>query len=128
MPLDMDDPREWLALAVADLAAAKLLVVHSQHSVVRLGCFHIQQAAEKALKAVLVANGVNPPRTHDIGRLLRLCSRDADLDLLYEPLDSTTYFAVEIRYGDFDLPPTREIEHLLHAVDRLLEWVSTRIG
>jgi HEPN domain-containing protein len=75
-----------------------------------------------------VADGISPPRTHDIGRLLRLCPGDSTFELLYESLDSTTYFAVEIRYGDLDLPPTREIEQMVRSVDRLLEWVATRIG
>ena len=29
-------------------------------------CFHAQQAAEKALKAVLVAQGVEPPSIHNL--------------------------------------------------------------
>ena len=32
-------------------------------------CFHAQQAAEKAIKAVLVAEGADLPRTHDLGVL-----------------------------------------------------------
>ncbi len=36
-------------------------------------CFHAQQAAEKYLKAFLVARSESPPRTHDLGALLGLC-------------------------------------------------------
>jgi HEPN domain-containing protein len=34
--------------------------------------FHLQQAAEKALKAVLVAHGSQVPRTHDLDHLVEL--------------------------------------------------------
>ena len=37
-------------------------------------CFHAQQAAEKALKTLLIANGLLV-RTHDLLRLLRLAER-----------------------------------------------------
>lgn len=33
-------------------------------------CLHAQQAAEKALKGVLIHAGVDPAHTHDIHRLL----------------------------------------------------------
>jgi HEPN domain-containing protein len=35
------------------------------------GCLLAQQAAEKAIKAVLVAEDVDPPKLHDLRRLLR---------------------------------------------------------
>ena len=35
-------------------------------------CFHAQQAAEKAVKAVLVAGGIEPSRTHDLARFEQL--------------------------------------------------------
>lgn len=43
-------------------------------------CFHAQQAAEKYLKAYLVLQGSIPPRTHDLGLLLRL-AKDFDMAL-----------------------------------------------
>jgi HEPN domain-containing protein len=36
-------------------------------------CFHAQQAAEKALKAFLIAKSEEPPRTHSIEVLLERC-------------------------------------------------------
>jgi HEPN domain-containing protein len=37
-------------------------------------CFHAQQAAEKLLKALLVARGEVVPRTHDLSALLGCCT------------------------------------------------------
>ena len=35
-------------------------------------CFHAQQGAEKYLKALLVANSMAPPKTHNLAKLLEL--------------------------------------------------------
>ena len=61
-------PQDWLRHARSDLLLARtrktraLLYAHL--------CFHAQQAAEKALKAVLLAHGIQVPRTHDMAFLI----------------------------------------------------------
>lgn len=60
--------RRWLGwadedLALARSAAADLAVVS------RGACVWAHQAAEKALKAVLVAADIDPPKTHNLVRL-----------------------------------------------------------
>jgi HEPN domain-containing protein len=59
----------WLHLAHEDLAAAEHLAdaAHLPH---RVACLMAQQAAEKAIKAVLVAEDMDPPKLHDLRRLL----------------------------------------------------------
>ncbi len=62
------DPAEWLSRARADLRAAELLRLDPGLPQWPAG-FHLQQAAEKAFKAVLVANGRPAPRSHDLEQL-----------------------------------------------------------
>lgn len=64
-------PEQWLDFAESDLALARLA---SQMESVRAEhvCFHAQQAAEKAIKAVLRARGLEFPLTHDLELLLEL--------------------------------------------------------
>ena len=64
-----DDPQEWLNRAMSDIAHAKArgLGVYLEDL-----CFNAQQAAEKALKALLLHQNVRFPYVHDIGELLRL--------------------------------------------------------
>jgi HEPN domain-containing protein len=38
-----------------------------------ISVFHCQQCAEKALKAFLVFNNIEPPKIHDLIKLLKLC-------------------------------------------------------
>lgn len=63
------DARAWMRFASVDMAAARLLV--EAEGLSGVVAFHAQQCAEKALKAVLVADGREVPRIHDLLVLVR---------------------------------------------------------
>jgi HEPN domain-containing protein len=65
---DLDPVDEWLQFARNDLRSARTLLADDEIPP-PIPCFHAQQAAEKALKAVLIATGVNPPKVHVSGKL-----------------------------------------------------------
>jgi HEPN domain-containing protein len=90
--------------------------------------FHLQQAVEKALKAVLSSNAIVFRRTHDIAELLDLL---ADSGLPPPPeaetLDELNPYAVEARYGlvnssGFDRQKIRMTVRLV------LAWAEERIA
>jgi len=58
----------WLALAQADATVLAWIVAQGDAppELLGLACFHGQQAAEKALKAVLAAWALPQPRSHDL--------------------------------------------------------------
>lgn len=62
---------QWMRWARADLAVTEL--IDDQRLAPEIIAFHAQQAAEKALKALLVLRQTEYPRTHDLGTWLRLC-------------------------------------------------------
>jgi HEPN domain-containing protein len=63
---ELDEPvRYWLELALEDLEAARYLAADPALAA-RLAAGLAQQAAEKALKAVIAASGREPPRSHDL--------------------------------------------------------------
>jgi HEPN domain-containing protein len=101
--------RRWLAKAESDLTAAqRLLEGGGPYDAV---CFHAQQAAEKALKALLAVADAPIPRTHNLEDLLAEClaffrGRTAS-DLEACDLTSLTAFAVESRY-DIEFWPERD--------------------
>src|SRR5579875_1020980 len=70
-------PREgahrWLIRARSNLARAELAKVPEM--VLEDYCFDAHQAAEKALKSVLIANGARPPRSHDLGELVGVLAK-----------------------------------------------------
>src|SRR5664280_107092 len=57
----------WLARAREDLQMAEAL---AKAELATWGvCYHAQQSLEKGLKALLVATGADPPRSHNLVRL-----------------------------------------------------------
>jgi HEPN domain-containing protein len=65
---DLDPVDEWLQFARNDLRSARTLSADEQIPP-PIPCFHAQQAIEKALKALLIAQGINPPKVHVLGKL-----------------------------------------------------------
>lgn len=60
-------PSGLLDLATADLDTARRLIVPGLY---HNACYHAQQTAEKALKAVLLHEITTFPKTHDLSRLV----------------------------------------------------------
>lgn len=64
--------------AKTDFSAAKLLFANynsgSGEIDLEVVCFHLQQTAEKCLKAVLSKNSINYPRVHDLELLINYFS------------------------------------------------------
>lgn len=54
-PESLELAEAWLAKSRSDLATARLLIL-GHEPYLDTGCYHCQQAAEKALKAWLTAN------------------------------------------------------------------------
>ena len=90
--------------------------------------FHLQQAAEKALKAWLAMLGETYPLTHNLATLLGLLS-DCHVETgAYEHVTDLTRFAVEFRYeaaSDADIDQLAAIRAtvlaLVGEVRRLLD-------
>ena len=66
----------------------------------RQACWHAQQAAEKALKAVLIFLEIDFPRTHDLNILRNLVPEHWELQTTHPDLASLTGWAVEARYPE----------------------------
>ena len=62
-----DDPREWLNRARSNLAMAKNRVPGAYLEDL---CFQAQQAAEKAVKAVMISRNIDFPYVHNLALLL----------------------------------------------------------
>jgi len=69
-PFGPDSPDLWMDYAKNDLRMAEDGVKRGYR--LESLCFHAQQAAEKALKAVLVQRRILFPKSHDLERLMDL--------------------------------------------------------
>ena len=92
--------------------------------------FHVQQAAEKALKAWLCARDVIYPMTHELTRLLALLENQSAEVEKFWPLVQYTMFAVQARYEEgvteLDEPINRAAE--VENVRALLAHVEQMIA
>ena len=91
----------WLEKADEDWKSAEWLL-QEESPVVTPSLFHLQQAAEKWLKAYLVSRGIAFERRHDLLYLLELTASPS-LSPHVATLAELTPFAVEFRYPG-DLP------------------------
>jgi HEPN domain-containing protein len=85
------EAERWLAASREDLAASRHVAAGGFHAA---ACFHAQQAAEKAMKAVHFARGARVVLGHSVHKLIEslgpstltsFVSAARELDLLYIP-------------------------------------------
>ncbi len=118
-----DDPIEWLSRAQSNLiqARARLEGVYLEDL-----CFAAQQAAEKAVKAVLLHEGVEFPYVHHLTALLAYAERAG----LAVPDDVAqagrlTRYAVATRYPGFPEPVTEEeYAQALSIAETVVQWAQ----
>jgi HEPN domain-containing protein len=125
MNAEMDLARQWLAKAENDLLNADNNL-KSEIVPYDTVCFHCQQAAEKLLKAYLVARGVRPPFTHDLLLLLEeVLPHRADAEMLRDDLALLMPYAVGVRYPDEMFMPSQEDAcEARQAAQHVLEWLK----
>jgi len=93
----LSESQRWLRWAREDLTLAQHAL--ADREVVRRGaCTWAHQAAEKAVKALLVSAGTDPPKIHDLSRLARLTDDPARARLTTLELVEGTRWAIEGRY------------------------------
>ncbi len=114
----------WLVKARGDLLAAETLAA-PEVAQRDIAIYHCQQAAEKAIKGLLVYRELPFQKTHDLERLLELARDDANsLSDLDEHARTLTPYAVEFRYpGDIAEPDEDEMQE----APRLAREVAPRI-
>ena len=115
----------WMQKALDDLRLAEVALEIGVDP--GLAAFHSQQAVEKALKALLTAFQVRPPKVHDIWELVDLLSDKVDTEYIKRlHVEDLTYYAVEARYPG---PPVVEEEarEALMIAREAVEWVRERL-
>jgi len=124
-----DDPAEWLRRAKSNLLRAKEDIRLSEVAKEDL-CFDAQQAAEKAIKAVLIHLGIRFPYIHDLGALLALIEeRGKVLPPQIKQAARLTRFAVETRYPSLDeLVTQEEYERAVAIAETVFRWAEEQIG
>jgi HEPN domain-containing protein len=119
-------PEEWLTHAESDLNLARLAKDHTEILPQQV-CFHAQQAAEKALKAVLLHHKIEFPPVHDIEVLLEITKQSG----VSPPSDvaeagALTPYAVEARYPGYeeDITPA-QVDQAIRLAESVVTWAKT---
>lgn len=99
--MDERDAETWLRYASEDLEAATQ-AAQGRGFAPRVACYWAQQAAEKAFKAVLVAQGTDPVVTHDLRVLRDLVSSERSVTRVDVDLGALSQWNIRGRYpGDW---------------------------
>lgn len=114
--------QEWLRRAVGNLALARQ--PKPPEAFWEDLCFHAQQAAEKAIKAVLTLRAIDFPKSHDIAELVSLL-QPADVPDDLWAADSLTEYAVVTRYPGRN-PPVSEEEYrqAIPLAEQVVRWAE----
>ena len=89
-------------------------------------CYALQQAVEKAIKAIFISREETFPHTHDISLLLRRLKNNS----LYIPPEvlksvALTPYATQTRYPGFSSPVSEdEYQKMLVITANVLTWVE----
>lgn len=127
----MDDKisivKEWLDFASRDINSAKYLLGMSPVPL-EIVCYHCEQAAEKSLKGYLIYHDVEPPRTHVLQLLCKMC---ADIDGIFKEISEScgnlTLYGVQPRYP-FEIDITEnDMKKAIVDADSVMEFVLQRI-
>lgn len=116
-------------LAAADRDRVAFRILHrDREAPVEVLLFHAQQALEKGLKAVLVAQGVVFARTHDLLNLAdQLTACAIEIPVARDILARLGPYAVEFRYLGVRAPEVSPDE-AADATDLVLVWARAVVG
>lgn len=121
------EPADWIARARDDLRVAEVVSKTDDLPDWPAG-FHLQQAAEKALKAVLIARGRTAPRTHDLEQLASVVeSMEPTMAGWADRLSGLVDFGVAQRYPGVP-EPSIDVELAIVTVRELLRAASAACG
>jgi HEPN domain-containing protein len=118
--------RGWLRKSQSDLDSTGLCLASGK--ALDVACFHAQQAAEKCLKAFLVARGIEFPFVHNIEKLVELCAREEPAFSALKTIgQSLTPFAVELRYDEEFWPAIETAREAFDAAVTIRQLVVDRL-
>lgn len=117
----------WIARAIGDLALARVPLPEGGYY--EDLCFHAQQAAEKAIKAVYKKHGLTFRYSHDLGELLAdLMNQGLTVPPEVEAAQILTAYAWESRYPGLAEPVTdEEYREAIQQSDDVVRWAKNFI-
>jgi len=117
---------EWIKRAKSSLELAQAKIIH--HIYYEDLCYQSQQAAEKALKGLLIFYGIEPEFTHNIEVLLNEIKKFTDIPEYIKETSLLTSYAVQTRYpGEYDEITKKEYKKSIKIAKDCLHWIEDKI-
>ena len=121
-----DDPREWMNRARSDLAQA---MSRAPGVYLENLCFNAQQAAEKAIKGVMIARNIEFPFVHDLAHLLSMLEESGQsIPATLRRVSVLTKYASITRYpGDVRPVSEGEYREAIEIAEAVVRWAEEAI-
>lgn len=129
MLTNKDVAEEWLNYAENDLEVAKTIFEKGE-SFNSIVMFHAPQAAEKAIKTILIAEEILYPKTHDLNKLLTLMEDKKNFpSKLYTLIAAFEEFGVDVRYPDREILITeKDILNVISSSSEIIKIAHEQIN
>ena len=117
----------WLDFAKTDLGVAKHLNEQYYPKPLEIICYHCQQAAEKAIKAVIIAYGAKGgiPKKHNLSFLLAQVKNEVDIpEEYYDYADTLTPYGIAVRYPNELAIEEYHVQEALLYAQRIVDWAE----
>ena len=130
--MDKELVAEWIRFANMDLTTAKFDLENMHPAPLEIICYHCQQSAEKFLKSISVALGLEVVKTHDLLKVLDQYQAKIEIPRnIVEIASMLTQFATKTRYPqqiELDETQTRRAITNAEQVKLWAEGVIEKIG
>ncbi|MDR0494602.1 MAG: Cof-type HAD-IIB family hydrolase [Treponema sp.] len=126
--VDAEYIEPWIQKAENDISSAQYLAQNMYPAPTEIICFHCQQAAEKYLKAFLVYNDQEPPKTHDLIELAKLCNNfNENFPLLFSKCEYLLPFAARTRYPSTVDPKDEDMKRALSYARDIIDFIKSKM-
>lgn len=122
---------QWVEMAQTDLRVARHLFDTCYPMPYEVICYHCQQSAEKAIKALIISKGApgGMPKLHDLSFLLNQIKKLVDVeDRIYDYADALTPYGISVRYPNELFLEKRHAEKAIQMADEILAWVKDKLN
>ena len=124
------ETKQWLDMATMDFDVAKYLMENYYPKPLEIICYHCQQAAEKAIKALMVSFGTQDgiPKLHDLSFLLNQIKNFVKIEeKYYDYADTLTPYGVSVRYPNELFLEERHAKEAIQYAEEILEWICSLV-
>jgi HEPN domain-containing protein len=120
---------EWFAKADEDYRYAKASLDEGFAFYDQI-CFHLHQAAEKYLKAYIVAKELEFRKVHDLTKLLQICEvHDNAFEDLRDEVRELNPFYIETRYPGFiNTTDKAQTEKAISMVEKIADLIKSKLA